>query len=57
MFVNKFSFEESVHCKVLHCLCYLAGFQGKEKRVTDKVLLTAFELLKEPGTRVIQPPR
>ncbi|CAG2067232.1 unnamed protein product, partial [Timema podura] len=32
------------------------GFQNKEKRVTDKVLLTAFELLKEPGTRVIHPP-
>ncbi|XP_069674829.1 centaurin-gamma-1A isoform X3 [Periplaneta americana] len=34
----------------------ITSFQGKEKRVTDKVLLTAFELLKEPGTRVIQPP-
>ncbi|XP_046683093.1 centaurin-gamma-1A isoform X3 [Homalodisca vitripennis] len=30
-------------------------YQSKEKRVADKVLLTAFELLKEPG-RVIQPP-
>lgn len=32
---------------------YFAGFQGKEKRVTDKVLLTAFELLKDTGGRVI----
>ncbi|KAJ8888273.1 hypothetical protein PR048_007760 [Dryococelus australis] len=34
---------------------YVLGFQNKEKRFTDKVLLTAFELLKEPGSRVIQP--
>nr|CAD7393833.1 unnamed protein product [Timema cristinae] len=33
----------------------ITSFQNKEKRVTDKVLLTAFELLKEPGTRVIHP--
>jgi hypothetical protein len=40
-----------------HCLFYLTGFQGKEKRVTEKVLLTAFEVFKEPGARVIQTPR
>jgi hypothetical protein len=40
-----------------HCLLCLAGFQGKEKRVTEKVLLTAFEVFKEPGGRVIQTPR
>ncbi|KAG8273534.1 Arf-GAP with GTPase, ANK repeat and PH domain-containing protein 3 [Homalodisca vitripennis] len=36
-------------------LSVFPGYQSKEKRVADKVLLTAFELLKEPG-RVIQPP-
>jgi len=39
------------------CLFHLTGFQGKEKRVTEKVLLTAFEVFKEPGARVIQTPR
>ncbi|PNF32214.1 Centaurin-gamma-1A [Cryptotermes secundus] len=34
----------------------ITSFQGKEKRVTDKVLLTAFELLKDSGARVIQAP-
>jgi len=38
-------------------LFHLTGFQGKEKRVTEKVLLTAFEVFKEPGARVIQTPR
>jgi hypothetical protein len=38
------------------CVCS-AGFQGKDKRVTDKVLLTAFELLKDSGARVIQTPK
>ncbi|XP_063230805.1 centaurin-gamma-1A isoform X2 [Bacillus rossius redtenbacheri] len=33
----------------------ITSYQNKEKRFTDKVLLTAFELLKEPGSRVIQP--
>uniref|UniRef100_A0A1B6K9Y5 Centaurin-gamma-1A n=1 Tax=Graphocephala atropunctata TaxID=36148 RepID=A0A1B6K9Y5_9HEMI len=36
-------------------LSVFPGYQSKEKRVADKVLLTAFELLKEPG-RVIQHP-
>ncbi|XP_054279813.1 centaurin-gamma-1A isoform X2 [Macrosteles quadrilineatus] len=30
-------------------LSVFPGYQSKEKRVADKVLLTAFELLKEPG--------
>jgi len=34
----------------------ITSFQGKEKRVTEKVLLTAFEVFKEPGARVIQAP-
>lgn len=34
----------------------ITSFQGKEKRVTEKVLLTAFEVFKEPGARVIQTP-
>jgi hypothetical protein len=57
MFVNNFIFEGSVYYKVLYRMFHLAGFQGKEKRVTEKVLLTAFEVFKEPGARVVQTPR
>ncbi|XP_049842488.1 centaurin-gamma-1A isoform X2 [Schistocerca gregaria] len=32
----------------------ITSFQGKERRTADKVLLTAFELRSDPGSRLIQ---
>lgn len=32
----------------------LSGYQSKDKRLTDRVLLTAFDVLKDPGTKFVQ---